>query len=849
MSLGVCLTGLRESDQISEAAYERLRPVYEELVLQYRGRYGQEAAEAMATTKALAMAEADALERKRRMLLAAKKQGEWLTRIQAATPDGEPLSVRAAGDFMVEMDNHRRSVRQQGLQLMSGLLERHRRDLRGMVRKPEELLDTLAELWGRNTGNTNAREIADAWRQTSEWLRSRFNAAGGHIGKLEAWRLPQRHDMGRVLDAGFGPWRDFIQPLLDRPAMIDRATGEPMTDAKLELVLRDMWEAIATDGWSRNSPGAIMEGSLANSRADHRVLHFAGPEEWTAYAERFGGGGTAFDAMLSHIEGMSRDIAAMEYMGPNPDASLQFMGDWIDKSHKTALAAGWRPKPGLFNKLAGTRMAQVASDQASKGQADVKALFDTFTGATNRPQRRRLALGFSIFRAQQIAAKLGGAMLSVGGDYGMMVHNAGFNGIPAAKVLGRYASMLNPANAADRAQAARHVLMASQWADGHAAQWRMTGEELAHEGAQRLATGVLRVSGLVAHTDIAQQAFAMEVVAHWTHMRDRNYGNLDAPFRDLLDRYGIGETQWDRLRKTAPESYDGTDWIYPETLAKEGEQDLADRMMRLLVTEADYAVPTPDLRTRAQIGSAFKKGTWIGEISASAFLFKGFPLTVMNLHGRRMMEQGMKGKAQLAGVLMARYGLTLLAMTTIGGALSLQAKEIARGRDPLPIDDKKFLLAAVAQGGGLGIIGDLLYSVNNRFGGGIAQTLLGPGAQAFDNTIGALAGNTKAALDGDPETETKWKKDAARMVMSETPGLSLWYSRLALERTLGDLVNEWAYGEDIGAHYRRLDQNAAERGTGYFAPPGAGVQRLPDIGNMLGGRADPNDAEALGAMQ
>lgn len=827
MSLGTCLTDLHARGVISDARMEKLRPVYDELVRQYEGRYGREAAEAMATEKAVALAETDLMHRKRQMLLQAKKQGEWLAAMRQGAGDG-PLRRRQAEDFVVDMDNHRRAIKNQAHQMVGALLEKHRRTLTGHVRAAEDLGDTLAELFGRDTGNVNAREIADAWRQTGEWLRSRFNAAGGRIAKSESWHLPQAHDMRAVRDAGFPAWRDFLLPLLDRAKMIDRDTAEPFTDAKLETVLLDTWNAIATDGWSRNDPGGVMGGAMANRRADARFLHFAGPEQWSAYSERFGGGGTAFDAMLSHIEGMSRDIAAMERMGPNPSATLRWQQDWMRKSTEMALQTG----------KAGKR----ATDQAEMAAGGLQRLFDEYTGANNRPENRRLALGFSIFRTQQVAAKLGGAALSIGGDYGTMVHTAKFNGLPASKVMGRYVSMLNPANVADRAQAARHVLMADQWAEGHSGMWRTTGEEIGHEAMRRLANGVLRASGLVAHTDIARQAFAMETVAHMTHMRGRSFGQLDPQFRALLQRYDIGETQWDRLRALQPDSYKGTDWLYPEVAAKAGESKLADDYMRMLVTEADYAVPVPDLRTRTAINSIAPKGRLLGEIVRSGFLFKGFPLTILNMHGRRMMDQGMgaKGAAMLANAFVWRYGLSLLGLTTLGGALSLQVKEIAKGRDPMPMGTAKFWGAALAQGGGLGIIGDFLYAMEDRFGGGLARAAGGPGLQTLDNTVGAVSRNFTAMVDGDPETETSVKKDTARLILSETPGLSLWYARLAVERMFGDLVTEWAYGEDVDAHYRKLERYAEDRGTAYWAPPGGGGLRAPRLDNAWGGEPMPD---------
>jgi hypothetical protein len=72
------------------------------------------------------------------------------------------------------------------------------------------------------------------------------------------------------------------------------------------------------------------------------------------------------------------------------------------------------------------------------------------------------------------------------------------------------------------------------------------------------------------------------------------------------------------------------------------------------------------------------------------------------------------------------YALGFFAATTIGGALALELKEIAKGKDPRPIPRAKdpalehaeFWGAAMLQGGGWGIFGDFLGSTENRFGGG-----------------------------------------------------------------------------------------------------------------------------------
>jgi hypothetical protein len=123
--------------------------------------------------------------------------------------------------------------------------------LLGNVRATAELEDIVRELFKPgSTGNANARELAEAWGKAAEYLRARYNEAGGQIGKLDNWGLPQSHASSLVRAAGFNEWRNFILPLLDRGRMIDRTTGEPFTDQALELVLRDTFEKIRTDGWS-----------------------------------------------------------------------------------------------------------------------------------------------------------------------------------------------------------------------------------------------------------------------------------------------------------------------------------------------------------------------------------------------------------------------------------------------------------------------------------------------------------------------------------------------------------------------------------------------------------------------
>jgi hypothetical protein len=82
----------------------------------------------------------------------------------------------------------------------------------------------------------------------------------------------------------------------------------------------------------------------------------------------------------------------------------------------------------------------------------------------------------------------------------------------------------------------------------------------------------------------------------------------------------------------------------------------------------------------------------------------------------------------------------------IAGYAAMTAKDYLKGYDrrKFVADDGSVnvdtILAAFTQGGGAGIYGDFLFGHTNRFGGGITDTLAGPGigtaADFVDNVIG-----------------------------------------------------------------------------------------------------------------
>ncbi len=825
MSLALCIPGLIADGTITPERGRRMEQKYKELLSYYRGQMGEAAAAAAATEKTLEQLTAEAALRKRREILSISAQRK-LSADMAGFDGGNGGGVidpRAAIAVFAHdsrsrgsnVDGRRRAIRARSHAMLDGVLAAHHTNAIGQVRMKAQLTDIVRELFGEDSGSASAREMADAWSKTADMLRQRFNAAGGDIAKLERWGLPQAHDTRAIRQVDYHTWRDAIAPALDRTRMIDQRTGLPFTDDGFEQALGQVYETLRTDGWNGRNPGGQGRGSLASRYGDHRFLIFKSAGDWLDYQARFGVG-TPFDAMMGHIDGMARDIALMEVLGPNPNATVKWLKDSIEKSAQLDTAADSK-----------------AVDRAFAGAKQVDRLYEEITGSAGRPENRTIALAFSTIRSLQTAAKLGGAVLSaIPTDPAFGVVTRKFNGLPAAGIIRDYIKYFQPFAHADRQQALRLTGIAEEWSKRAGGQQRALGEELTSEVAKRLAEGALRVTGLNRFTEAGRWATGMTFVSHITGERGKDFAALDGPFRRALQRYGIDAAGWDSIRATPLERDGGADWLKPSNVA---DRRLGDRLYEMIQSEVDYAVPTPDLRTRALVNSVAPKGTWLGESVRTAALFKGFGISMILMQTRRIMEAASTGKWNAA-----RYAAGLFIATTIGGALAMQLKALAAGKDPLAMDDVPgvqtdengnrgvhggFWGAAILQGGGFGIFGDFLQSAQNRFGGGLPATLAGPVVQ-----------DVQGMMDVATSKKPGWA--ATRLLRQQLPGGSTFYARLAFDRLVTDQIQE-----QIDPNYRqawdRMAKRARDQRTQYWWQPGdTAPARAPDMSNALGNASE-----------
>lgn len=701
-------------------------------------------------------------------------------------------------------------------------LQENSRDLKGAPRNKALLRDVVAELHGQASGNARASGMAHAIQRAQTRLRSLFNAYGGDIGELADFGLPHSHDVKALRAAGFDEWAKRIYGQLDWARIINPRTGKAFTTgtapnrAAAMQFLQAAYDNITTRGWNNREAGLSAGGqALFDRRAEARVLHFKNAEAWMDYNAEFGSS-NPFDAIVSHLDGMARDVVLMRNFGPNPSAGLEHAIQVLEKSASTARDA--------------TREARVSSKTKK-----ARAMMAHLTGSANAPANHAWAAFFAGTRQVLTSAQLGSAIVSAVATDPVTISNAARAvGMNPGNALSRGVQLM--ASQASRAEARAMGYVADTLADAGNASARYLGDVWSPEITERLSSFVMRSSGLAHWTDMNRIAFQMEFAGYMAGEAGKRFDNINPLLRKTLAEGGITAADWDHLRAadalfTAP---NGGRFLPPHywletqtTLPRAEAEGLAIKLQALIEQQMEFAIPSVSLEGRSSIIGDAAPGTVGGELLRSTAMYKNFAVSLTLNQYRHIAAMDSNWSR-------AAYVAKLTTFLTLGGAIGVQLKEIIKGRDPQPMDDPAFWGAALFQGGGLGIFGDFFSSNTSRAGGGLAETLAGPVVGLAGDIGRAAISNVSRAIEG---KDTLIGRDIANLARRYTPGTSLWYARAALDRMVWDQMqsvldpeaeSQWRAAE---GRQRRERGNASwwERGN---ALPG----RAPNIANITGGQ-------------
>jgi hypothetical protein len=298
----------------------------------------------------------------------------------------------------------------------------------------------------------------------------------------------------------------------------------------------------------------------------------------------------------------------------------------------------------------------------------------------------------------------------------------------------------------------------------------------------------------------------------------------DLPFKNMMQRYGIEAAEWDAVRKAVtPWKPDPqAEFLRPLDIldtSLSNKDALYQRFYTMVNQESKYAVPGATLEAQVALKGTSRPDTLPGAILHSFAMYKNFPITFMQMYGRMLLSEERTSKRVGFAAAMGVGGALV-------GAMGVQLRELSRGREPMPMNRWQFWGKALLAGGGMGIWGDFLFNGVNEFGQGPANVVGGPIAGLVKDMSDVAFGDTfkfVQAWDKGSEVETKFASRVVNFAKANTPGTSLWWARLVLEREVWDALDELA---DPHA-YRK--QKAKERkqeqtfGNKYYSPPGSGI--------------------------
>lgn len=643
------------------------------------------------------------------------------------------------------------------------------------------------------TGNSDAAFLAKTFAKHAEMARLDLNKLGASIGKLEGWAGVQMHDDVKMLKVSPDVWAARTLARLD----VERTFPEGVTDREALGILEGVYATIITgfdEGVSPAERGQrTSPANMAKALGKHRVLHFKDAAATLAYREEFGYSNTV-GGMFSHLRNAARVASNMEVLGPNPEVMF------------AAIAKSLQRKVKESNLPPKDKAKQVRELQTQAGV--LRVAFDIATGASARPESVTMANIGADIRALQSMAKLGGAVISAFADTISAASASQFRGSGFFPGLARQLGGIMQGR--PKSEQAEIGFLIGEGFDGLLG--RIVHPAAVVDGpvgaTARMQELYFRISGLTWWTDVNRGVAGRVIAAEMGMRAQKAYKDLPPRYRHVLEMQGIDEVRWDIIRQAQMRNVNGAAYITPDriralpdtafvplvadrlatakgnqaridSIIADARRDMELSVLRFFADETGYGVITTDAKSQRymHLNTGLRAGTAAGEVLRFVGQFKGFPIAFTE----RVLGRALKGhrKDAGAGEKFAHMG-ALLAGMTLAGYASMTAKDFLKGywppRDP---GDYRTWLAAAMQGGAFGIYADFLFSQNNRFGGGLSETLLGPTIGSTLDLVEIGMDARDAALSGGEDEFGSAR--AFSNIWSNAPGANLFFIKPALD--------------------------------------------------------------------
>lgn len=657
--------------------------------------------------------------------------------------------------------------------------------------------------------SSEALEIGRVMHKYQRASIDRLNMEGGYVRRKSGYVVRQSHKPERMAKAGPDAWKRAIRPLLDFEKMDVPAD-------KIDDFLDSAYEAIESGVRLNQEVSDIQRafkgpGNIAKRDAASRVLEFKSPDAWFEYDRQFGNASLR-EGFMQDLTRASRNTALMINLGTNPQAMMDRV---IEKSQRK-----YRGDTTKRKRFTEPRQLQ--------------NMLDEVTGDINLTSNHKVANVMAGYRAVQTMAKLGGAWISALSDVGFMATNRMYQGRSMLDAWGdAFSAPFKGLSGGDQR------IMADLMGAGLEGQLgdfmsRFNASDQIAGRMSKTMSFFFKMNLLGPWTDANKRGVTMMISRDLAMNATHAFDDLPPDLNRLLRTYGFDARKWEVARQALREGPDGRGYIMPGdvdnvrgatfTGMSEAQQsklrsEVKSNLFAMLSSEADFAVPSPGARERAILRQGYRPGTVAGEAIRFVTQFKSFGVTALTkVMGRQVYGHGAKSiTQQLSRGVGANMGLVnAIVMTTFLGYGVMQMKEMMKGRKPRPATPETFI-AAMMQGGGLGIYGDFLFGEANRFGGGTLETIAGPGIGTAAEVVDLIQRARGVVVGGDEDL----RGDVLRLAKGNLPFANLFYTKAAM-----DYLIWYQLQEALNPGYlRRMERRVKrENGQEYWLPPSKVVQ-------------------------
>jgi hypothetical protein len=675
-----------------------------------------------------------------------------------------------------------------------------------------EMDNEIAEvLWRLNTEGAEltgldprAIGIGKAVHKWQEIARVQANEAGAWIGRTPGWIVTQSHASNKIAADREG-WMAMMRERADLGRMMSETDAENVDD-----LLASIYENLAS-GVHLKAPGgaggAEAKGlkGMARGLSHDRTIHFKSAADWLAYNAEFGEG-TLMEAISFGLLNTARATGLMRVWGPNHADTYQRVVNDLLASMKSKDPAA-----------------------ATKLKEDAATVYDrymtTVDGSTNLVGSNTAASFSQGVRAVQGMASLGASVLASVGDGGTIAMGARHVGGSALDALGKAAGALfHGVPKAEQLEAWADMGVVMESLSGKLVSQRFTLDEGAPGILNAMQKRFFRWNLQNRWTDSMRMAVAEFMGMTMARRAGESFAALPDAMRLSLTQYGIDEAMWDVFRTGAMRDVEGRKMLTPSAALGASDEAITplvvargqsvtprnldrmraeiERKFRLYFTDQNgYMMLMPDAAVRGQVTQGTKRGTVAGEGIRFIMQFKSFPLAYTNrILGREVM-QGFQQGGWSGGL----FGLgRVVATSLLFGYAAMTLKDLAKGRTPRDPSDPGTYGAAMAQGGGIGIFGDILTSQVTNRGQDAGIALLGPTAADVLGSQGIAGIAARAAEGRDPSAA------ASRFITGNTPFLNLFYTRLVLDYAVLWNLQEWANPGSLRRMERELEDRTGQ---------------------------------------